>query len=63
MPHAPYETTFSSWIIFTFASGSILLAFDAALAPAATPPITATLFFLLVGNYVYSVRRSIMSIV
>ena len=49
-PHAPYETTLSSWIIFTSALGSILFAFDAALVPAATPPITTILFFLLVDT-------------
>ena len=62
VPHAPYETKLSSWIIFTSALGSILFAFDAALVPAATPPITTILFFLLVDNYVYlSERESIMS--
>src|SRR5215831_12063003 len=63
IPHAPYETTLSSWIIFTSALGSILFAFDAALVPAATPPMTIILFFLLVDNYVYlSKRASIISI-
>jgi hypothetical protein len=41
-------TALSSWIIFTSALGSILFAFDAALVPAATSPITTILFFLLV---------------
>jgi hypothetical protein len=41
------ERSFSFWIIVISASGSSLLALDAALGPAADPPIT-TIFLLSV---------------